>query len=970
MTPLWRIEFFGGLRARRDNEVVTRFRTQKTAALLAYLALKPGPQPREVLVGLLWPDAEPEAARNSLSAALSSLRRQMEDDLPAGSVLTADRAAVGLNPAAFTTDIADFASALEAAAKTNDDAARATALAQAVDLYEGPFLPGFYDDWALAQARCREEEFFEASSDLIDLLESQEQPERAAHYARRGVTLYPAHEGWNLALMRLYRALGQPDVVLRQYQELKKALEREGNEPSEAARRLAQDAKRSLEAGRQAQEEPAAASRAAPRRVPDDETMGTGAPVPPVPTAVPAGGATPAPSTDFAPFARTVTFLMTDCPEGEKEAHLLTRELERHEGQPLHEAPDRALWVFGRASDAVAAAAGAQVGLLRLPPESRPRMALCAGEVELVRGDYRGEALERVRRLLPAAHPGQVLCDESTADLARRAEMLSPRSGALLGAPQASLHELGVYRLMETGAERLFQVDYPAAPQFAPPHLAAVASNRLPMQITRFFGRNGEIEQLHRLLVEEGIRLLTLTGPGGSGKTRLAIEAARGLLSHWRDAVWFVPLADISDPAFIFPTIRDTLKLPTMPNASPQEQLVEALAAQPALLLLDNFEQLVEEGAACVQELLEWLPSLTILVTSRQVLNVQGEREFAVLPLPVPAEDTAAAQLREFSSTALFIDRAQAARVDFRVDERNARAVAAVCRRLDGIPLAIELAAARSLVLSPVQMLEKLKDRLDLLSTRQRGIPERHRTLRAAIEWSYGLLSAELQRFFARLSVFRGGWTIEAAEAVCEEPDALDFLTRLRECSLIVTEERESACEIRFRMLETLREYAASQLTVEDHAARERRYAAHFERLAEEAEPHLHGPEQTVWLERLECEQDNFRAVLAWTLDHDPDAALRCAAALSPFWETRGHYAEGRSWLERALSIADCGLAIADSGETNPQSAVPNRVTIGRSGARESWSIVAGNTFPRANNSKKISHNPGSVATATAVPAP
>ncbi|HEX8237132.1 MAG TPA: BTAD domain-containing putative transcriptional regulator [Abditibacteriaceae bacterium] len=925
MAILWRIEFFGGLRARRDNEVVTRFRTQKTAALLAYLALRPGPQPREVLVGLLWPDAEPDAARNSLSAALSSLRRQLEKNLLDGSILLADRASIGLNPTSFTTDISEFEHALKAAANSREDAERIRLLSQAVELYQGPALPGFYDEWAMAQARCREEEFFEASSDLIDLLDSEGQPERALHYARRGVSLYPGHEAWNLSLMRLLRGMGHHESVLRHYREFESILQRDGLTPSEAARRIAQDAERNVKTARNTAEPSVVEVAERPNQPVADQVQADqtqqefAAPTPVASTqnvamplstaALPASTvATPivaAPTVAAPPPASalpvgTVALLMTDRPHEDKEAQYLAQELERHEGHILREAPDAALWVFSRASDAVTAVSKVQSSLLRLSPEDRPRMALCSGEVELVRGDYRGEALERVRRLHAAANRGQIVCCEATANLGRQADIHLQRSGTLLNDSQSSFRELGIYRLLDSGTECLFQVEYPAAPQFAPIRLAASISHRLPAQFTRFFGRNSEIEQLRRLLTRDNVRLLTLTGPGGSGKTRLAVETTRSLLSHWREAVWFVPLADITDTSFIFTAIRDTLKLPVAPNVSPQEQIVEALSNQPALLLLDNFEQLVEEGAAQVQELLERLPSLTILITSRQVLCLPGEREFPVLPLPVPHEELPPEKIKEYSSTALFIDRAQAARVDFRVDERNAAAVAAVCRRLDGIPLAIELAAARSLVLSPAQMLEKLKDRLDLLSTRQRGIPERHRTLRAAIEWSYGLLSPELQRFFTSLSVFRGGWTIEAAEAVCREPEALDFLTRLRECSLVVTEERPS--EIRFRMLETLREYALSQLQDGERAEMERRYATHFMTMAEDSEPHLRGPEQAMWLERLDGEQDNFRAVLAWAVEHDATGALRLAAALAPFWETRGYYAEGRNWLERALA--------------------------------------------------------------------
>jgi DNA-binding SARP family transcriptional activator len=465
MAILWRIEFFGGLRARRDNEVITRFRTQKTAALLAYLALRPGPQPREVLVGLLWPDSEPEAARNSLSAALSSLRRQLEKDLPDGSVLQADRASIGLNPATVSTDISDFENTLQGANATRDDAERIKLLSQAVELYHGPVLPGFYDEWALAQARCREEEFFEASSDLIDLLDSEGQHERALHYARRGVSLYPGHEAWNLSLMRLLRTMGQHEAVLRHYREFESTLQRDGLEPSEAAQRVAQDASRSLEATRNSSAPNVADSASAfqvravlsqqevasPTPVASTQTTPASAP-PVVPTPSPPIPATALAAASAEPtFASglpvgTVVFLMTDVPLQDQEAQLLTRELKRYEGHMMHEAPDLALWVFGRASDAVAAVIRVQSSLLRLPLDERPRMALCSGEVELVRGDYCGESLERVRRLQPAASRGQILCCETTANLGRQADGRMQRSGTLLHDPQSAFRELGLYR--------------------------------------------------------------------------------------------------------------------------------------------------------------------------------------------------------------------------------------------------------------------------------------------------------------------------------------------------------------------------------------------------------------------------------------------------------------------------------------------------------------------------------------------
>jgi predicted ATPase len=362
------------------------------------------------------------------------------------------------------------------------------------------------------------------------------------------------------------------------------------------------------------------------------------------------------------------------------------------------------------------------------------------------------------------------------------------------------------------------------------------------------------------MLVAEQRRLVTLTGSGGSGKTRLAVEVARGLVEEFQGAVWFVSLADLSDARLIVESVRDALRLPRSPSMDPLEQVVAALGRQPALLLLDNFEHLLIHGAALVRDLLERVETLTVLVTSRQRLDLAGERELVVLPLPIPRAADSVEELIRCESVQIFTDRAQAVRSEFEVTSANARAVAELCRRLEGIPLAVELAAARAQVLTPAQMLAQIADRFDLLVSRERDVPTRHRTLRAALDWSYQLLSPELQRLFARLSVFRGGWTAEATEAVCEEPKALDYLEVLRECSLVVAEEQTQ--EMRFHMLETLREYAREQLSPEERVVLEQRHAAHFLALAEQAMPELLGPKQGIWLARLEQEHDNLRSAL------------------------------------------------------------------------------------------------------------
>jgi predicted ATPase/DNA-binding SARP family transcriptional activator len=460
---------------------------------------------------------------------------------------------------------------------------------------------------------------------------------------------------------------------------------------------------------------------------------------------------------------------------------------------------------------------------------------------------------------------------------------------------------------------------------------APPARPHLPAPLTRFFGREDEIAQLGALLrrnvsppasletqrqtAEAGgepstmPRLVTLTGPGGSGKTRLALTVAERVAEAWSGAVFFAPLVDHGEPSHVSDAIRDALGLPRTPGVEPLEQVVAALSRRPTLLLLDNFEHLLEEGAPLIGTLLQGAPMLTLLVTSRRRLDLSGEREFPVAPLPVPVEAEPGARwpssLMNCPSVQLFVDRARAVCLDFRVTEENAAAVAAVCARLEGIPLALELAAARASVLSPAEMVPRLERRFDFLVSGRRDAEARHRTLHAAIDWSYRLLTPELQRFFARLCVFRGGWTLGAAEAVCDEARALEFLEQLRAASLGIAEERGG--ETRFRMLETLREFAREQLAPQELAALQRRHAEYYLALAEEGDRELWGPGYEAWTERLTTEHDNLRAALAWSRD-DPHAAeigLRLVAALWWFWHVRDHVREGRGWIEGALAKAE-----------------------------------------------------------------
>ena len=443
----------------------------------------------------------------------------------------------------------------------------------------------------------------------------------------------------------------------------------------------------------------------------------------------------------------------------------------------------------------------------------------------------------------------------------------------------------------------------------APAPAASLRFPRLPAPLTRFFGRTDEIDWVSGALRRRETRLVTLTGPGGVGKTRLALETARHLVGFFQGAVLFVGLASLSDGAGFLDGLADALRLTLRAGPAPLEQIAAALDGQPVLLVLDNLEQIAESVGPLVKSLLMRVPDLSCLVTSRQRLDIPGEREFPVFSLPTPS--SAQAALSDFPSVQLFVDRAQAGLPDFQITPRNASAVAALCERLEGIPLALELAAGWAQMLTPRQMLERLEDRFSLLVSRSKGALPRHRTLRDAIEWSYRLLSPELQHFFVRLSVFRGGWSLEAAEIVCEEPAALEMLSRLRARSLLVTAEADDS--MRFRMLEALREFAEDQRAEDQdaHARLARCHTHYFLQLAGQAQDGFAGPDQARWLDRLEAEHANLRAALDWCLAEPTgaDDGIRLVSLLGRYWYMRGHWREQRQVLEALLAHPGTGAA-------------------------------------------------------------
>jgi predicted ATPase/class 3 adenylate cyclase len=681
----------------------------------------------------------------------------------------------------------------------------------------------------------------------------------------------------------------------------------------------------------------------------------------------------------------TVTFLFTDIegstrlwslhPDGMRAAldrhdALLRGAITTHGGHVFKTVGDQFCAVFATAAAALAAALAAQRALGQEAwAETGPvkvRMALHTGTAVPREGDYVGPPLNRCARLVDAGHGGQVLLSHATEELVREA----------LPA-EAVLRDLGEHRLKDlVRPERIFQLITPDLPSDFPPlRSLATLPHNLPVQVTSFIGREQEMAELRqRLGVRQAVslsgppdrqanslphsRLVTLTGPGGTGKTRLSLQAAAELLDAFPDGVWLVELAALADPAYVPQEVAAALRVREEPGTALPLTLAYHLQFRELLLVLDNCEHLVAACAELVDLLLRNCPRLRVLATSREGLGIAGETTVLVRSLPVPDPrtwlmvkdqvsmidagsrqpstlDPRSSTLLEYEAVRLFVDRAVAVSPSFQITDRNAAAVVQICSRLDGIPLAIELAAARVRALTAEQIAARLDDRFRLLTGGSRTALPRQQTLRALIDWSHDLLSVPEQILLRRLSVFVDGWTLEAAAAVCAcgarvkcevssvkrddirpefstlntqhstlplaEGDVLDLLLQLVNKSLVLVEEQAEA--VRYRLLDTIRQYARDKLLESGEAAalRERQWEW-FVALAERADGELHRAQQAAWLERLETEYENLRAALEWSVEGDGERALRMAAALWRFWLMHGHLSEGRGWLERVIA--------------------------------------------------------------------
>ena len=640
--------------------------------------------------------------------------------------------------------------------------------------------------------------------------------------------------------------------------------------------------------------------------------------------------ATTAAASEAAPLATsTATFLFTDI-EGstrieqrvgtarygelrERHRELLRSAFGAHGGAEQGTEGDSFFVVFGSAREAVAAAVDAQRAIAAEPwPDDgaiRVRMGLHSGEAGLAGGSLVGLDINRAARISAVAHGGQILVSDATRALVT----------ASLPA-DVTLRDLGEYRLRDLLApERLVQVAASGLPSaFPPPRTLDAHPNNLPTQLTTFIGRQDELGEARRLL--ETTRMLTLTGPGGTGKTRLSLQLATTVAEGFPDGVFFVPLEPIRDPMLVAPRIASAVGVVEGGARPAAELLTEWLGPRRVLLVLDNVEQVID-AAPVVADLLRAAEGLTIIATSRAPLRVSGEQEYPVPGLPAPPVPTEmsglerlslsggarvldAAAVGQYAAVRLFIERAAAVKPGFAVTNENAPAVAAISARLRGMPLAIELAAARIKLLSPEAILSRLEHQLDVLSAGARDLPARQQTLRGAIAWSYDILDEPGRRLLDRLSVFAGGPDLVAVEAVCGPAaeiggDVIDGVMALADQSLVRVEDTAEA-EPRVRLLESIREYATERLAergeTEAILARHRDW---YMALAEESVAELSGPGQRRWLDRLELEHDDIRAVLDRAVARpEPAVAIRTAYAMWRFWQKHGHLGEARRRLD------------------------------------------------------------------------
>ena len=862
--PPPRVQFglLGPLEATRAGAPVALGATRQRAVLALLLIHANEVVPAEQLIDSLWGAQPPSGAGHSVQVYVSGLRKVLEPERDAETparVVVTQRPGYLVHVETEDLDASRFEALVRdgrAASSGGDPATASARLGEALGLWRGPALVDFaYEGFAQPEAARLEELRVGAVDDRLAAELALGHHTEIVGDLEAAARQHPLREHlWTLWMLALYRCGRQADA-LGAYRELANHLGEElGIAPSA---------------------ELVALEEAVVLQKPElDWRPPSGAAATELPSGV-------------------VTFLMTDLegstrlwdehPAAMRDAlarhdELLRGAIEARDGQVLKATGDGVVAIFGRAGDALDAAVAAQRVLAAEPWDTtgplRVRMGLHTGEAQRRGDDYFGPVLNRAARIMSAGHGGQILCSAATSALVPDA------------LPEGvGLQDLGEHQLRDLDRpETIFQVTHSdLVASFASLRGIDQRAGRLPTPASSFVGRAREAAQVARSLEEA--RVVTLTGVGGVGKTRLALHVAREVANRFRDDVWWCELAPVRDHAGVADAVATLFSVTAGEHQTVEDALIDALRHKQPLLVLDNCEHLLEPSARLVETLQRSAPDLVVLATSREGLGVDGEQIVAVPSLTAPPEEASLDAIGSTDAVRLFVDRAAAVHSDFELGEENAAAVAKVCRRLDGVPLALELAAARVAAMTPAELAERLDRRFQMLAGGRRGAVERHQTLRAAIDWSYDLLDEPEQRLLARLAVFSGGFTGEAAETICggdgiDRDLVFEHLANLVSRSLVVAEEH--GAQTRYRLLETIRQYGEERLEENRETdALQARHAEHFTAYAEECFGHLHGPDHVRWAGRLDQEHDNLLTAWNFAIDtNDVDLAFRilCSA--------------------------------------------------------------------------------------------
>jgi predicted ATPase/class 3 adenylate cyclase len=606
----------------------------------------------------------------------------------------------------------------------------------------------------------------------------------------------------------------------------------------------------------------------------------------------------------------------------EKHNSILTKAIESNNGFIFQIVGDAFHSAFGNSEDAFKAAVEIQINLANEKWDEAVitvRIGIHSGYAEWNGKDYMGYiTLARTARVMSAAYGGQILVSNDA-----YANLDLPKPGLGKEVEDFSFRDLGERRLKDVIQPiRLYQIVGPGLREDFPPLMTLDARpNNLPVQLTSFIGREKELKYLKDELKQN--RLLTLTATGGAGKSRLSLQAGADLIDDFANGVWFVELAAVSDPEFLTAEIINALGIKEEPKKTPEETLVDHLKDKEILIILDNCEHLINACADLTERLLSSCPKLKIIATSREALNCSGEQIFRIPALthPEPNSKDTPEQLTQYESVRLFIERALSVNPKFRVNNDNAPALSEVCSRLDGIPLAIELAAARIKILSIEKIYERLDDRFKLLTGGKRTALPRQQTLRALIDWSYDLLTENEKILWSSLSVFSGGWTLEAAEEICSDEtinknDIIDLLSELAEKSIIIYNELKE----RYNILETIKQYGREKLENENEIFL--RHLNHFLELAQKAESALNSSDANLWLDKLEADHSNFISAIEWSVENgETEKGAGAASALAGFWNIRGYYSTG---IELLYIILNKKFELSKSAEAKVLNCIGN----------------------------------------------